>query len=224
MSPGLDAQGFPDPRAADAEGLVAVGLPLTRARMLHAYAHGIFPWPHGNLPMLWFSPDPRAVLQVDTLHVSRRLARTLRQGRFTLSWNRCFARVVQECARRRREGTWIVPELAAAYLDLHQSGAAHSLEVWRDEALVGGLFGIQRGALFCGDSMFSRVSDASKVALVACVRSVFAAGVRLFDVQLLTPHLARMGAREWARDHYLAAAARAVTMPVDLGGIVPAAT
>ena len=221
MRQGLDEQGFPDPRRADAEGLLAIGLPLTRERMLHAYGHGIFPWPHRGLPMLWFSPDPRAVLELDALHVSRRLQRTLRQRQFTVTWNRCFTRVVRECGARREEGTWITPDLLAAYADLHRLGAAHSLEVWHDGELAGGIFGIQRGALFCADSRFSRVANASKVALVTCVRSVFAAGIRLFDVQLLTSHLASMGVRECPRQEYLERVKAAVPVPVDLSALVP---
>jgi leucyl/phenylalanyl-tRNA--protein transferase len=204
---------FPDPHDFDAEGLVAVGGELTSKRLLSAYEHGIFPWyAEGILPM-WWSPDPRGLMSVARLHVSHRLQRTLRRADFTLTWNRCFARVMAECGKHRPEGTWVIPEMLAAYERLHRRGNAHSLEVWRERRLVGGIYGVQVGALFAAESMFHRDTDMSKVALVALVRSLFAAGIELFDVQFVTPHLARLGAFEVTRTDYLRAAATAAAKP-----------
>lgn len=212
---------FPDPRLADADGLVAVGADLAPERLLHAYAHGIFPWYDEEVPPLWWSPDPRAVLPVDGVHVSRRLARRLRQGRFAFSWDADFGAVLRACAADRDEGTWLVPEMVDAYERLHELGHAHSLEVWLGDELVGGIYGVHVGGLFAAESMFHRVTDASKAALVACVRSVAARGVRLFDVQLETPHLASMGAVHWPRARYLGELALVRALGVDLAGVEP---
>lgn len=206
---------FPDPRLADARGLVAVGGDLSMARLLAAYEAGIFPWYEEGLPPLWWSPDPRAVLEPEALHVSRSLARTLRRGRFDFTWNRSFLEVMRGCAARA-EGTWIVPEMFDAYAALHRAGHAHSLEVWYRGSLAGGLYGVQRGGLFAAESMFHRVTDASKVALVVAVRSLAAAGVVLFDVQLRTAHLASMGVREIPRESYLERVREATAREVDL--------
>jgi leucyl/phenylalanyl-tRNA--protein transferase len=194
---------FPDARRADAEGLVAVGGDLAPARLLAAYRQGIFPWYDERLPPLWWSPDPRALLQVDALHVPRRLERRQRRTGFGLTWNRDFPAVMRACARNRAGGTWILPEMIDAYARLHALGHAHSVEVWAGRELVGGLYGVQVGGLFAAESMFHRRSDASKIALVAAVRSLFAAGIELFDVQLAAPHLLALGAREWPRERYL---------------------
>src|SRR5712671_2031358 len=193
---------FPDPKQFDRHGLVAVGGDLSVARLVAAYRSGIFPWyEEGILPM-WWSPDPRAILAPERLHVARSLRRKLRGG-VALTWNRCFLRVMTECGRRRREGTWIIPEMLQAYERLHRRGHAHSLEVWHDGELVGGIYGVQVGGLFAAESMFTRRTDASKIALVALVRSVFAAGIGLLDVQFPTPHLLTMGAEELPRADYL---------------------
>ena len=212
---------FPDPRYADAEGPLAVGGDLSVERLLAAYDQGIFPWYEQGYPPLWWSPDPRAILEPESLHISRSLGRLIRQGRFELSWNRAFQRVIEACGRKRRGGTWIIPEMLAAYLRLHMLGHAHSLELWSDGQLAGGLYGVQRGALFAAESMFHRPPNASKLALVAGVQSLFGAGVRLFDVQFLTPHLARFGAREIPREESLARLAQARSAPVELGALVP---
>lgn len=212
---------FPDPRRFDREGLLALGGDLSPERLLLAYASGIFPWyGEGYVPM-WWSPDPRALLDTEHLHVSRSLKKTLRQGGFTLTWNRCFARVMVECGRHREEGTWVIPEMVEAYTRLHRLGHAHSLEVWQEAELVGGVYGVQVGALFAAESMFHRATDMSKVALVALVRSLFAAGTRLLDVQFVTTHLATLGAYSVPREDYLARLAEAVTGRVDLAGLVP---
>jgi leucyl/phenylalanyl-tRNA--protein transferase len=212
---------FPDPRRADGEGLVAIGGDLAPERLLVAYAAGIFPWSSEDMPLLWWSPDPRAILPVERLRVSRSLQRTIRRGGFELTFDVAFRDVIEACAAERTVGTWILPEMIAAYERLHRLGAAHSFEVWRDGVLVGGLYGVQRGALFAAESMFHRATDMSKVALVAAVRSLCARGIELFEVQFVTPHLASMGAVEVPRAEYLARLATAVGKEVDLRGLVP---
>jgi leucyl/phenylalanyl-tRNA--protein transferase len=192
---------FPDPRRADPDGLVAVGGDLEPARLLLAYQMGIFTWFEG-MPLLWWSPDPRAVIDPTTLHVSTSLRRRLRRGRFSISFNRCFTEVMQACADRA-EGTWITDEMLSAYRRLHELGHAHSVEVWMQGRLAGGLYGVQRGALFAAESMFHYATDASKIALVSAVRSLFTAGIALFDVQFLTSHLDSMGCYEIPRTEYL---------------------
>jgi leucyl/phenylalanyl-tRNA---protein transferase len=204
LLPARSAPVFPDPETADAEGLLAVGGDLSPERLLAAYEHGIFPWYADGLPPMWWSPDPRAVLDADSLHVSRSLERELRRERFRLSVNEAFERVMLECGRERDGGTWILPEMVRAYVRLHELGHAGSFEVWDGEQLVGGLYGVKHGALFAAESMFHRATNASKIALVAAVRTLFAAGIELFDVQFLTPHLASLGTYEITRSEYLA--------------------
>lgn len=193
---------FPDPNLADAEGLVAIGGDLGPARLLLAYESGIFPWFDEGMPPLWWSPDPRAIIEPADLHVSRSLGRTMNHGRFRLTCDAAFEAVMRGCADRP-EGTWISEDMIEAYVELHRLGHAHSVEVWLGAELVGGIYGVQRGALFAAESMFHRETDASKVALVVCARSLFSRGVELFDVQLTTPHLVRMGATEIPRRRYL---------------------
>lgn len=207
---------FPDPRAAPAEGLVAVGGDLSVARLRLAYASGIFPWFDEDSPILWWSPDPRGVLPAARLHVSRSLARRIRQGGYRLTWNRAFAAVMRGCAEDREDGTWLIPEMFTAYERLHEQGSAHSLEVWLADELAAGLYGVQVGALFAAESMFHRQRDLSKVALVAAVRSLAAAGIELFEVQFVTPHLASMGAVEIPREEYLRRLAGVTARDVDL--------
>ena len=217
-----DAAAFPDPAPFDREGLVAIGGDLRVARLIAAYSSGIFPWyAEGYVPM-WWSPDPRALLDPVHLHVSRSLRRVLNRGRFQLTWNRCFERVMNECGRRRAEGSWIIPEMVEAYVRLHRRGHAHSLEVWDGPELVGGTYGVQVGGLFAAESMFHRRTDASKVALVALVRSLFAAGVELFDAQFATAHLVTLGAFEVPRTEYLRRLRVARQRVVDLRSLVPA--
>jgi leucyl/phenylalanyl-tRNA--protein transferase len=185
--------------------LVAIGGNLSPARLLSAYECGIFPWYSEDYPPLWWSPNPRAVLPLETVHVSRSMARLLRRGGFRVTWNQAFDRVVSECGAGRSEGTWILPEMAHAYQRLNRAGHAFSIEVWAaDDALVGGLYGVQRGGLFAAESMFHRRTDMSKVALLFSAASLNRAGIRLFDVQFLTPHLASLGAKEIDRSQYLA--------------------
>ncbi|MCG3134963.1 MAG: Leucyl/phenylalanyl-tRNA--protein transferase [Planctomycetes bacterium] len=210
---------FPDPSRFDEEGLVAVGGDLAPERLLLAYERGIFPWYDEGTPPLWWSPDPRCVMTPEGLHVSRSLARTIRTGGFEVTWNRSFGEVIRGCAQEREGGTWLLPEMIAAYERLHAAGAAHSVEVRRGGRLAGGLYGVQRGALFCAESKFHRERDASKVAVVAAVRSLFAAGIDVFDVQMPTPHLESLGAETWPRARYLKAVAAAVRKPIDLRSI-----
>ena len=212
---------FPDPGQYDAEGLLAVGGDLAPDRLLAAYRAGVFPWyAEGYVPM-WWSPDPRAVLDPAGLHVARSLARRIRRGGFRLGWNGCFAQVMAACGEGRDDGTWILPEMVEAYARLHALGHAHSIEIWRGCELVGGAYGVQVGALFAAESMFHREPDMSKVALVALVRAVFAAGIELFDVQFLTPHLESLGARELPRAEYLRRLAVVRDRDVDLRGLQP---
>jgi leucyl/phenylalanyl-tRNA--protein transferase len=214
--PAMPRTFFPDPRRADADGLVAIGGDLSAARLLEAYRHGIFPYFDEQTPLLWWSPDPRALFELEGpggLHVARRLARTVRSRRFAVTIDLAFAAVVRACADRP-EGTWITPDLAVAYDELHQLGHAHSVEVWHQGQLAGGVYGVTVGGLFAGESMFSRVRDASKVALVHLVERLRAHGFGLFDIQYLTAHTARLGAVEVPRSVYLARLARVVERPV----------
>jgi leucyl/phenylalanyl-tRNA--protein transferase len=207
---------FPDPREADADGLLASGGDLEPATLLGAYRQGVFPWPADGVDLLWWSPDPRAVLPPDGVHVSRSLARTLRRRGFRVTIDAAFDDVVAGCADRGPgDETWITPPIREAYARLHRLGWAHSVEVWADGALAGGLYGVSVGALFAAESMFHRVTDASKVALVALAQHARAVGVQLVDVQMPTPHLEAMGAVTVPREQYLRALARAVARPVD---------
>ena len=208
---------FPDiAETADDDGLVAGGGDLSPERLLLAYERGLFPWYDLEMPPMWWSPDPRTRLTPASLHVSHRLARTLRGGKFRATWNTAFKDVIRGCAAGREEGTWLIPDMIAAYERLHTLGHAHSLEIWQGDVLAGGLYGVQRGTLFAAESMFHRVTDASKVAVVCAVRSLFAAGVTIFDVQMTTEHLLSLGAIEWPRKEYLAAIRVEVKQRLDL--------
>jgi leucyl/phenylalanyl-tRNA--protein transferase len=206
---------FPDPNDSDDEGLLAIGGDLSVERLLFAYENGIFPWYDEGVPPLWWSPNPRTVFERGGVHVSRSLRRVLRQGAFTVTYDRAFERVMRECGQRDA-GTWILPEMVEAYVALHELGHAHSFEVWQDSVLVGGLYGVQRGALFAAESMFHRVTDASKVALVHATTSLFHAGIQIFDVQLTTSHLVSMGSVEIPRSEYLGRVRAACRHAVDL--------
>jgi leucyl/phenylalanyl-tRNA--protein transferase len=206
---------FLDPALADADGLVGVGLGLTTERLLEAYRRGIFPFYDDTTPVLWWSPDPRAVFELDGLHVSRRLARTVRSGKFTPTVDRCFRRVIEGCADRGPgRGCWLLPEMIEAYTRLHELGHAHSLEVWHDGALAGGVYGVAVGGLFAAESMFTRVTDASKVALYHLLQRLRQRGYVLFDVQYLNAHTESLGAVEVPRREYLRRLRRAVALPV----------
>jgi len=195
---------FPDPEQCDDEGLIAVGGDLSKERLLAAYDSGIFPWYNDGLPVLWWSPNPRAVLFPSRLRVSRSMGRVLRQHTWRLTWDRAFEQVMRECGRRRPEGTWIVDEMLDAYALLHREGHAHSLEVWDGQELVGGIYGVQRGGLFAAESMFHRRTNASKLALIVLTRSLARVGIELMDVQFLTAHLASLGVEEIERGRYVA--------------------
>jgi leucyl/phenylalanyl-tRNA--protein transferase len=191
------------PELAEPEGLVGVGGDLSPATLLRAYADGVFPWFSDGDPILWWSPDPRAVIELDGLHVSRRLARTIRSGKFRVTADRAFAAVMRACGEGRPEGTWVTAEMLAGYTELHRLGHAHSVEVWQGDELAGGIYGVAVGGLFAGESMFHRVTDASKVALVSLVERLRRRGYVLFDVQMTTDHTERMGAVNVPRADYL---------------------
>lgn len=201
-----------EPRLGEPEGLIGVGGDLSPALLLRAYSEGVFPWFSEGDPVLWWSPDPRAIIELDGLHISRRLARTIRSGKFRVSVDRSFEAVMRACGETRPEGTWVTEEMVAAYSRLHREGHAHSVEVWHGEALAGGIYGVAIGGLFAGESMFHTVTDASKVALAALVEHLKNRGYALFDVQMKTEHTERMGAVEIARDSYLARLQDAVAM------------
>ena len=197
---------FPRPELAEPDGLLAVGGDVRPERLLAAYSLGIFPWSSEDEPILWWCPHPRAVLEPDQLHVSRSLKKRLRQGRFTVSCDRAFEQVIHACAHTRLdvgEDTWLYPELARSFLTLHQAGLAHSVEVWSGAELVGGLYGLQLGNAYFGDSMFSTGRDTSKVAFVHLVAYLRAIGVELIDCQLPTPHLSSLGVGEISRRSFL---------------------
>lgn len=191
----------------DPNGLLAIGGDLSPERLLLAYRSGIFPWFSEGEPLLWWSPAPRMVLYPDELRISKSLQKRLRNADFRVTFNQAFAEVIQACAntRAQTQGTWITADMQAAYIQLHQLGHAHSVEVWQEDQLVGGLYGVWVHPVFCGESMFARVSDASKVALAHWVRYLHRQGVQMIDCQVYTDHLARLGAREISRETFLAA-------------------
>ena len=197
---------FPSPQLAPKEGLLAVGGDLSRERLLLAYRKGIFPWYSRYEPILWWSPDPRLVLYPAELNVSKSLQKTIKKGLFRVTMDQAFEAVIHACAQSRTsaaEGTWIVEEMIDAYCNLHEFGFAHSVEAWQDERLAGGLYGVSLGRCFFGESMFTRISNASKVAFVALVKHLQALNFDLIDCQVTTPHLLRFGAREISRTRYL---------------------
>jgi len=196
---------FPDPRYARGD-VVAIGDDLRVETLRDAYRHGIFPWPHENLPMPWFSPRRRTVIVFDELHVGRSLRRVQKRSGVTCTIDRAFDDVIASCAESPRgdeTGTWIGPEIIAAYRDLHRAGDAHSVEVWRDESLAGGLYGVDAGGVFTGESMFHREPDASKLALLFLIDHLRARGANWLDCQVMTPHMEALGAREIARSRFL---------------------
>lgn len=194
---------FPDTRTALTEpnGLLAAGGALTVDWLLAAYRRGIFPWFNANDPILWWSPVPRMVLLPAQIHVSRSLRKRLNKPHLRISFNQAFEQVIGQCSSARRE-TWIVPAMQTAYLALHRAGFAHSVEVWEQDNLVGGLYGVCLGRQFFGESMFSRQTDASKVALVALARHCQHWQIGAIDCQMHTPHLASLGARLYERPHF----------------------
>jgi leucyl/phenylalanyl-tRNA--protein transferase len=208
---------FPPPESATSDGVVCIGGTLSPELLVDAYRHGIFPWPVSeDEPMIWCSPDPRAIIELDSLHVSRRLWRTIRSGKFRVSRDQRFADVIRGCASGpRRDGqTWLIPSMQDAYIEMHRLGYAHSVEAWCDDQLAGGVYGLAIGGLFAAESMFYRVRDASKVALVHLVEHLRSQGCVLLDVQQWTQHTGRMGATKIPRRRYLERLADAVTLPV----------
>ncbi|MFO0822771.1 MAG: leucyl/phenylalanyl-tRNA--protein transferase [Gemmataceae bacterium] len=212
------------PELADPDGFVGVGGDLGPRTLLRAYSEGVFPWYSEGDPILWWSPDPRAIFELAEgstpdgtpgfggLHVPRRLARTIRSGKFRVTVNACFETVMRSCGEDREEGTWVTPEMLTAYTTMHRLGYAHSLETWVGDQLAGGIYGIAIGGLFAAESMFYRITDGSKVALAALVSRLKERGFVLLDVQMKTSHTARLGATNISRTEYLRRLREAVAM------------
>lgn len=186
------------------DGLLAAAGDLTVPRLLEAYRHGIFPWYDETQPILWWSPNPRMVLKPGQAHISRSLAKHMRKHPFTISFDHAFEQVITECAAKRStdEGTWITADMKAAYIELHRQGHAHSIECWQNDKLVGGLYGVAIGRVFFGESMFSRVTNASKVCLVKLSEHLHRWGFELIDCQVESAHLTSMGAHEINRETF----------------------
>jgi leucyl/phenylalanyl-tRNA--protein transferase len=200
-------QSLPDPEESDANGLVAVGGELSPQRLIDAYRRGIFPWYSEGLPILWHSPDPRFVLEPEHLQINRSLRKSIRRGSYRLTLDTAFGQVLRCCSEAPRpgqDGTWITSDMIAAYDRLFALGHAHSVEAWLDDRLVGGVYGVAMGAVFCGESMFAHAPDASKIAFVKLIHQLVAWGFELIDCQVYTDHLARFGAVEWPRSKFLA--------------------
>ncbi len=200
-------QPFPDPEQAldDPNGLLAVGGCLSPRRIINAYRQGIFPWYNPGEPVLWWSPDPRLVLFPNKLKISRSLQKKRRKNIFTVSFNRDFRAVIEACAqpRDKASGTWITEEIKQAYQQLHELGIAQSVEVWYENNLVGGLYGLALGRVFFGESMFHRMADASKIGFVTWVEYLQSQGNRLIDCQVYSEHLVSLGAEEIPRDEFI---------------------
>jgi leucyl/phenylalanyl-tRNA---protein transferase len=195
---------FPDPRSATEEGIVAYGGDLTPSRLMLAYRSGIFPWYGKNDPILWWSPDPRLILELDEFKLSRSLRKKI--PKFDVRFDTAFSTVIRECSsapRPRQNGSWIVPEMIDAYEELHALGYAHSVEAYLEGALVGGVYGVCVGGVFCGESMFAKVSDASKVAFAVLIGRLRDMGFDFIDCQVPTPHLKSLGAKEVSRAVFL---------------------
>jgi leucyl/phenylalanyl-tRNA--protein transferase len=211
---------FPSPDLASDDGLLAVGGDLSQKRLLVAYSMGIFPWYSKSEPILWWSPNPRLVLYPDELRVSKSLQKTIRKDVFQLTLDQAFEQVIVQCAKTRRqknEGTWIVDDMITAYCKLHESGFAHSVEAWQDQRLVGGLYGVSLGKCFFGESMFTLITNASKVAFVALVEYLRSHFFDIVDCQVSTEHLMSFGAREIPRNQYLKQLKRSLTLPTQRG-------
>ena len=196
---------FPEPDLAEPDGLLAVGGDLSTKRLLMAYQNGIFPWYSDDTPILWYSPHERFVLYPQELKITKSMRQVLRSGKFTVTADTCFNGVITACAdapRDGQDGTWITDDMKAAYNQLHVEGHAHSVEVWEHNELVGGIYGVQVGGVFCGESMFSRVSNASKTALIHLCQS---GRYQLIDCQVHTAHLESLGAQMISREQYMAA-------------------
>lgn len=193
---------FPDPSLAEDDGLLAIGGDLSMERLLIAYSNGIFPWFSEGEPILWYSPHERCVIYPDKIKISKSMQKVLKQGAFKVTLNQAFEEVIFNCAstvRKGQDGTWITTEMQQAYINLHQNGYAHSVEVWEDDKLVGGLYGLMVNRVFCGESMFSRVSNASKSALIFLSEL----NIDLIDCQLPNDHLMSLGAEMISRETYM---------------------
>jgi leucyl/phenylalanyl-tRNA---protein transferase len=211
---------FPPAELAEDNGVLAVGGDVSEERLILAYSSGIFPWPHEGLPLLWHSPDPRTVLIPGDIHVGRSLEKSIRRGLYDVRLDTAFRQVIRGCSQKDRpnqDGTWITEEMIEGYVALHRRGLAHSIEAWRGDELVGGLYGVSLGSAFFGESMFSRADDASKVAFVTLVQDLARRGIGLIDCQVHTEHLARFGAEEWPRERFLEALAAALRNPTRKG-------
>ena len=198
---------FQDVEKADEDGLLAVGGDLSPERLLLAYKNGIFPWFNEDSMILWWSPDPRMVLFPNNIKISKSMAQVIKSNRFRITWNTEFEKVINACSaiiRKGQHGTWITPEMKRAYLKLHQMGIAKSIEVWKNDVLVGGLYGIDLGNVFCGESMFSRTSNASKFAFICLAKELQQKKYRLIDCQVYTAHLESLGAEEIPRKQFIA--------------------
>lgn len=221
LDPRNPGQPFPPVHLAmrDPNGLLAIGGDLSTARLLKAYAQGIFPWFNPDEPILWWCPDPRAVLLPSRMTLSHSLRKTLRKGGYQVSFDRAFVEVLDACAstRRRGRGTWLGDDMKRAYLELFEQGHAHSVEVWQNEELVGGLYGVALGRVFFGESMFSRVTDSSKIALHHLCEQLCAWQFELIDCQIGSPHLMSLGAEEWPREQFLQTLRPAVSRAGSLG-------
>jgi leucyl/phenylalanyl-tRNA--protein transferase len=198
---------FPDPAGQTIDGIVTMGIPLATSTLFEAYSFGIFPWPHPDLPMLWYCPDERGVLDFKDFHVPKSLKKKMQKKNFEITYNQRFLEVITACAETRRPGqagTWITRPVIEAYLEFHRSGYAHSIEVLLGGELVGGLYGVYVGGVFAGESMFHRVSDASKIALVAAVDLLKQNGLTWMDIQMLTPVTENMGGKYISKKDFLA--------------------
>jgi len=197
---------FPDPQKAPAEGILAVGGDLEVDSLVLAYGQGIFPWPIEDLGLAWFCPDPRAILNFSTLHIPQSLKKVQRKSRYSLSIDRAFAEVISACSSQPRpgqDGTWITPEIEAAFVNFHDAGFAHSVEVWDGRDLVGGLYGVCVKGVFCAESMFHVQPNTSKIALLFLVDYLKTKGADWLDIQVMTPHMSRLGATEISRGNFL---------------------
>ncbi|MBK8253169.1 MAG: leucyl/phenylalanyl-tRNA--protein transferase [Polyangiaceae bacterium] len=197
---------FPPANQASPEGIVAYGGDFRVERLLLAYQSGIFPWPHKGLPLLWFSPNPRFVLLPSCAHVPKSLAKRMKKSPYEIRCDTAFSEVIAACGevpRPGQDGTWVVPELVRGYEELHAAGFAHSIEAWRNNELVGGLYGVSLGAVFFGESMFAKAPDASKIAFATLLGNLAEWGFGMVDCQVYTDHLDRFGAEEWPRNLFL---------------------
>ncbi|MGE0632573.1 MAG: leucyl/phenylalanyl-tRNA--protein transferase [Pseudobdellovibrionaceae bacterium] len=197
---------FPDPHYADEDGLLAIGGKLDIPTLVTAYYHGIFPWPQDGLPMLWFSPGHRGILEFKDLHLPKSLQKEIRKPKYSYSMNTAFEKVIAECAKQMRpgqQGTWILPVMKKQYLEFHRSGFAHSFEVWEEGDLIGGLYGVEVAGVFSGESMFFKKPNASKLALVHAVECLRKKGMSWIDIQMVTPVLESMGGKYIDRSDYL---------------------